>query len=160
MRLLRDDGGVVYLNDTEVFRSNMGGGAPLYSMLAPTAARPTDETSFYYPANISPALLRPGANVVAVEIHQNTVNSAADLSFALELRAVEFDPWLTLARLGEDLALVWPAPSAGYILESIPSFVANSTWAPANLPVVVTNGQNQVTLLPSSEAQFFRLRKP
>ncbi len=98
--------------------------------------------------------------MVAVEIHQNTVNSAADLSFALELRAVEFDPWLTLARLGEDLALVWPTPSAGYILESTPAFTASPTWTPVNLPVVVTNGQNQVTLPPSSEAQFFRLRKP
>ena len=160
VRLLRDDGGVVYLNDVEVFRSNMGGGAPLYPMLAPAAARPTDETSFYYSTNISPALLRPGANVVAVEIHQNTVNSAADLSFALELRAVEFDPWLVLAHQGGDLALAWPAPSAGYILESTPAFTANSTWTPVNLPVVVTNGQNHVTLTPAGEAQFFRLRKP
>jgi hypothetical protein len=160
VRLLRDDGGVVYLNGAEVLRSNVGGGAPLHPMLAPAAALPADETSFYYSTNIAPTLLRVGANVLAVEIHQNTVNSAADLSFALELRGVEFDPRLALACLGEDLALAWPAPSAGYILESTPALTANSTWTPVNLPVVVTNGQNQVTLPPSGEAQLFRLRKP
>ncbi len=160
VRLLRDDGGVVYLNGAEVLRSNVGGGAPLYPMLAPTAALPADETSFYYSTNISPALLHAGPNVLAVEIHQNTVNSTADLSFALELRGVEFDPGLILARLGEDLMLAWPAPSAGYILESTPALTAHSTWTPVSLPVVVTNRQNQVTLPPSGEAQLFRLRKP
>ena len=157
---LGDTIGVVYLNGAEVLRSNVGGGVPLRPMLAPAAALPADETSFYFSTNISPALLRAGTNVLAVEIHQNTVNSAADLSFALELRGVEFDPGLILARLGEDLVLAWPAPSASYILESIPAFTAHSAWTPVNLPVVVASGQNQVTLPPAGEAQLFRLRRP
>ena len=160
VRLLRDDGGVVYLNGLEVFRSNVGGGAPIYQMLAPAAALPADETSFYYSTNIPPALLRAGTNVLAVEIHQNTVNSAADLSFALELRAVEFDPRLVLARAGANLALAWPTPSAGYSLESTPALAANSSWTPVNLPSIVTNGHNWVVLPSSSDPQFFRLRKP
>ena len=160
VRLLRDDGGVVYLNGTEVFRSNVGGGAPLYQMLAPSAALPADEASFYYATNIPAALLRAGTNVLAVEIHQNTVNSAADLSFALELRGVESDPCLVLARAGESVALTWPAPADGYILESTPALAANSTWTPVNLPVVVTNGYHLLLLPPSGQAQFFRLRKP
>lgn len=160
LRLLRDDGGVVYLNGQEVFRSNIGGGVPLCQMLAPAAALPADETSFYYPSNILPLLLRAGTNVLAVAIHQNTVNSTSDLSFALELRGVEFDPWLALAHAGDNLALTWPSPSAGYILESAPAFIANPSWTPVNLPSVVTNGHNLVILPPSGEAQFFRLRKP
>ena len=160
VRLLRDDGGVVYLNGREVLRSNLGGGAPLHPMLAPAAALPADETSFYYSTNLSPALLRAGSNVLAVEIHQNAVTSGADLSFALELRGVEFDPRLTLQHLGENLALSWPTPSAGYVLEAAPALVAAPAWAAVNLPVIVTNGRNQVLLPPADAAQFFRLRKP
>jgi len=160
LRLLRDDGGVVYLNGTEVFRSNVGGGAPLYQMLAPAAALPADETSFYYSTNPGPALLSPGTNVLAVEIHQNAVGSTADLSFALELRAVEYNPLLSVARTGTDLTLTWPTPAIGYVLESTPAPVTKATWTTVNLPVVVTNGHNQVTLPPADQAQFFRLRKP
>ena len=160
VRLLRDDGGVVYLNGTEVFRSNVGGGAPVYQMLAPAAALPADETSFYYATNIPAALLRAGTNVLAVEIHQNTVDGNADLSFALELRGVEFDPWLAIAHSGDNLALTWPTPSAGYILESTPALITSPSWTPINLPPVVTNSHNLVVLPPSGEAQFFRLRKP
>ncbi len=160
VRLLRDDGGVVYLNGREVLRSNLGGGAPLYSMLAPAAALPADETSFYYSTNLCPALLRAGSNMIAVEIHQNSVNGGADLSFALELRGVEFDPRLTLQHLGENLVLSWPIPSAGYVLEAAPVLTAAPAWAAVNLPVVVTNGRNQVLLPPADAAQFFRLRKP
>jgi hypothetical protein len=129
-------------------------------MLAPAAALPADETTFYYSTNLSSALLRAGANVLAVEIHQNTVNSSADLSFALELRGVEFDPRLTLRRLGENLALSWPTPSAGYVLEAASALTVAPAWAAVNLPVVVTNGQNQLTLPPSDAVQFFRLHKP
>lgn len=86
VRLLRDDGGVVYLNGTEVFRSNMPTGEVNYLTLAPTAACCEDETSRYHEAFVDPSLLLPGLNVVAVEIHQNTVTSA-DLSFDLELIA-------------------------------------------------------------------------
>jgi hypothetical protein len=72
-----------------------------------------------------------------------------------------FRRWaILLARLGEDLVLAWPEPSAGYILESTPPSTANSTRMPVILPAVGTNGQNQVTLPPSGEAQLFRLRKP
>jgi hypothetical protein len=160
VRLLRDDGGAVYLNGTEVFRSNLGGGAPIYRMLAPAAALPADETSFYYSTNLSPSLLRAGPNVIAVEIHQNTVNNTADLSFALELRAVEFDPRLSVARAGANLALTWPAPSAGYLLESTPALAANSSWTLVNPPPVLTNGHNLILLPASIDPQFFRLRKP
>ena len=47
IRLLRDDGGIVYLNGTEIFRSNMGGGAPVYATQAIADAAPADETTQY-----------------------------------------------------------------------------------------------------------------
>ena len=88
------------------------------------------------------------------------MDSSADLSFALELRAVEYAPPLTLARAGGNLALTWPTPASGYALESTPALVPNATWSPVNFPVFVSNGQNQVTLPPSEQAPFFRFRMP
>lgn len=95
VRLLRDDGGIVYLNGTEIFRSNMGGGASLYRTEAPVTAQAADETTRFYTTNIAPTLLRSGTNVIAAEIHQNGANSA-DLSFALELRGAERDPLVSV----------------------------------------------------------------
>lgn len=77
LSLLRDDGAVVYLNAVEIFRSNMPTGAVSFTTLA-SAATP-DETNFVA-QNISPSALAPGTNVVAVEIHQNSVTSS-DISF-------------------------------------------------------------------------------
>ena len=85
MRLLRDDGAVVYLNGVEVFRSNMTNGPIASTNLASVAISGTDETNFVS-APVSPSLLRPGTNVIAVEIHQADVTST-DLSFDLELIA-------------------------------------------------------------------------
>lgn len=82
VRLLRDDGAVVYVNGTEVFRSNMPGGTIGYQTLASSAI---DDNTFYSAA-ISPSLLVNGANVVAVEVHQAN-GTSSDLSFDLELTA-------------------------------------------------------------------------
>src|SRR5688572_12241060 len=70
VRLLRDDGGIVYLNGTEVFRSNMPGGPVTYLTLASSAAGGTNSTTFFT-TNISPSLLIIGRNILAVEIHQS-----------------------------------------------------------------------------------------
>lgn len=81
--LRRDDGAVVYVNGTEVFRTNMGSGpitAASYAM-----DWNTSETA-WFPATVSPMLLRPGRNVLAVEIHQAS-NRSSDISFDLRLTA-------------------------------------------------------------------------
>ena len=83
VRLLRDDGAVVYLNGVEVFRSNLPDGAIGYQTLAVNAVSGTDESTFFT-APIPLGLLRAGTNVVAVEIHQADVTSS-DSSFDLEL---------------------------------------------------------------------------
>ncbi len=79
--LLRDDGGVVYLNGSEVFRSNMPSGTITY--LTTAAAAGGSESTFFDTA-ADPALLVAGDNVVAVEIHQRTASSS-DVSFNLDL---------------------------------------------------------------------------
>jgi hypothetical protein len=86
LRLLRDDGAVVYLNGMEVFRSNLPPGSVLPDTLALNSVPARDESSTYHLAALEPALLQTGNNVLAVEVHQNATNSS-DLSFDLQLIA-------------------------------------------------------------------------
>jgi hypothetical protein len=83
LRLLRDDGAVVYLNGTEVYRDNMPAGAIDYLTLAsgPIDGPPEDAL---VDVALDPGAIVPGDNVLAVEIHQVTVLSS-DISFDLEL---------------------------------------------------------------------------
>ncbi len=84
LRLFRDDGGIVYINGVEVFRSNMPAGTNVnYFTLAASAAADDGNTPFS--ATVSASMLVNGLNVVAVEVHQNAVTSS-DLSFNFDLR--------------------------------------------------------------------------
>ena len=82
LRLLRDDGAIVYLNGLEVFRCNLPTGAVTYLTLAQAAA--PDDGTFWIPVDVPVGSLRAGTNVVAVEMHQNS-RSSSDLSFDLAL---------------------------------------------------------------------------
>lgn len=86
VRLLRDDGGVVYLNGIEVFRSGMPEGPIDFLTLAEEpGASGSDETTFFS-KSVDPQVLFNGINVVAVEVHQRHPASG-DISFDLELVA-------------------------------------------------------------------------
>jgi hypothetical protein len=74
-RLVRDDAAIVYLNGAEAFRHNFDGDTP--------QAAGVDENGWQQ-APIDPTLLRPGVNVIAVEIVQENPNSS-DASFDLAL---------------------------------------------------------------------------
>src|SRR5688572_27311558 len=84
LSIKRDDGAVVYLNGTEVFRTNMPTGTVSYSTLASSDAADDGETP--QTVSLSPAALVNGTNVIAVEIHQRT-RSSSDISFDLQLTA-------------------------------------------------------------------------
>ncbi|MFZ0161431.1 MAG: hypothetical protein WAL50_20565, partial [Kineosporiaceae bacterium] len=81
-RLLRDDGAIVYLNGTEVWRSNMPAGTVGSTTPAASAVSGTAEGQYLTQA-VPVAALVAGTNVVAVEVH-NTSGSS-DVSFDLEL---------------------------------------------------------------------------
>ncbi len=83
LRLLRDDGAVVYLNGVEVVRSNMPGRDIDYLTRASNGLSGTDEYTFTE-FSVDASLLSNGTNVLAVEIHQNSPTSS-DISFDLEL---------------------------------------------------------------------------
>jgi hypothetical protein len=85
LQLKRDDGAVVYLNGHELFRDNMPAGTIAYSTLASIGA--ADDGAAFFNFNINPALLQPGTNYLAVEVHQSAPDSS-DLSFDLSLTAL------------------------------------------------------------------------
>ena len=82
LNMKRDDGAVLYINGTEVYRTNMPTGTISYTTKASTAAADDGNTAQVKTLTISQ--LKQGSNVIAVEMHQNVANST-DLSFDLEL---------------------------------------------------------------------------
>jgi len=97
LRLLHDDGAVVYLNGDEVFRSNMPTGTIAYTTFAASGLSSPEENQFVR-TNLNPSLLRLGTNTIAVEVHQSSAASA-DLGFDLELLRADLPkvlrgPWL------------------------------------------------------------------
>jgi hypothetical protein len=85
VRLDRDDGGIVYLNGVEIFRSNMPEGPIDFTTWASSIVSGAQEYEFYA-TNLSPALLLAGLNLIAVEIHQVN-NTSSDAVFDLMLLA-------------------------------------------------------------------------
>jgi Bacterial Ig domain/Immunoglobulin I-set domain/Immunoglobulin domain len=83
VRLLRDDGGIVYLNGVEIFRSNMPQGFINAFTVAATTIPNSDENVFFGQA-VDPSVLMSGTNVLAVEIHQAN-GTSSDISFDLDL---------------------------------------------------------------------------
>ena len=83
LRLLRDDGAVVYLNGVEVWRTNMPSGSVGYLTPASVAIGGADE-SIFFQTTINPALLVNGTNVLAIELHQSG-GTSTDISFDLQL---------------------------------------------------------------------------
>lgn len=83
VRLVRDDGGIVYLNGVEVFRSSMPAGPVNYLTFASSRADGGAESQFFS-NTVGTADLIVGTNVIAVEIHQIDAGSS-DVSFNFEL---------------------------------------------------------------------------
>ncbi len=83
LRLMRDDGAVVYLNGVEVWRTNMPTGTIGFTTPASVAIGGVDESTFVQ-TTISSSLLVNGTNVLAVELHQSG-GTSSDISFDLHL---------------------------------------------------------------------------
>lgn len=86
LSLVRDDGAVVYLNGAEIYRAGMPSGTIYYNTLSTSAINGPAESKWNV-TTISAANLIAGDNVMAVEIHQQSVKSS-DLSFNLKLQAI------------------------------------------------------------------------
>ena len=158
MRLLRDDGGVVYLNGTEAYRSPTLPQPPaaiVYATLATNqsiSTAPADNTIDQ--AALSRSLLVAGTNVVAVEIHQHRADSS-DLSFDLELigNLAPQPPRLNVARFENDVVLYWADPA--YQLEAADTPGPGANWH------ALSGSASPVTVTPTATAsqKFYRLTR-
>jgi hypothetical protein len=121
--LLRDDGAMVCLNGELVFRSNMPEGEVTPLTWASEVVGGADESAFFE-QEIDPSILRPGDNVLAVEVHQQS-NNSTDVSFDVILEAdvlAENRPPNALA--GDDLETRVEEPvrlSGGFQDDGLPS---------------------------------------
>ena len=83
--LIRDDGAIVYLNGTEIYRSNLPAGT-VTSTTTATADVPdgAGEVAIHSVA-VNPALLLDEENILAIELHQSA-GASGDLGFDCRLR--------------------------------------------------------------------------
>ena len=153
LRHVIDDGAVVYLNGVEVHRFNMAAGVPLFSSQASVNV---GDAVFQGPYQFTNSLAG-GTNVLAVEVHQQGVNSAdvtfgAELSFTIPGAQVAFAPppapHLELIQFPGLLLLNWSEP--GCTLEG--AGAVSGPWTPLGTsPPFLISATNS--------AAFYRLRR-
>jgi len=156
-----DDGAVVYLNGTEIYRVNMPAGTPTYSTFAPAAVEGgcTPVTL----AGRASSLIR-GQNVIAVELHQFNESAAAghDTFFDMELSVTypisaiipKLQITLTNSIPSPTVRMNWSTNAPGWILQSAPD--PTGPWA----PVTTTTTNYQTTVSQGGQRQFYRVINP
>jgi hypothetical protein len=152
--IVRDDGAVIYLNGTEVFRTNMPTGSVGFKTKASTDITGANESTFIY-YTLPPALLVNGTNNVSVEVHQFDKTSP-DVSFRLNLAALRAGclppAGLSATSITTNTAtLGWGAVSgaAGYTLQyRITGSPSWTTVSPATPSLVLS------TLVPGTNYQW------
>ena len=146
----RDDGAVMYLNGTEVFRSSSMPAFPTTITFTTEAVNEGENAE--QSATLSPAALIAGQNLIAVEVHQDDPGSS-DISFNMELigNPLPAPPPVYIFRYGPQLLVAWTEPS--FVLQQADAI--GGAWTPVNpntSPFVI-----QVD--PDVPQKFYRLRR-
>lgn len=150
--LRRDDGGVVYINNAEVFRSNMTNDPGNPILYTDFAGNSTGSETAFNTTNLSPSVLVAGANIVAVEVHQQNLTSS-DVSFELQLLGQRTGgPQLKIVFDGVTTTLSWFPNTPGAILEETTTL--GSGWGPS------ANQSNPQTVITGGAPKFYRIRVP
>jgi len=146
--LLRDDAGVVFINGNEVLRSPNLPALPSV-ITNRQLATATGENSIDT-ATVSPTSLLAGDNLVAVEIHQQSLTSS-DISFALSLTGnpAPGRPRLAFAWLADEIIL-YSSDNTAVIEEASDITGPWSAASRANTPT---------GFVAASGNKFYRLRK-
>jgi hypothetical protein len=144
-----DDAAVYYLNGAEVLRTpRMPAGTISYGTLATTSV---GDANFEGPFYVCVTNLMAGDNVLAVEVHQNSLTSS-DITFGTELTVLQATPpsSLTISQSGGMVTLTWSGPG-GSILQEAPT--VTGTWSTS-----ANQSQNQ-TFAAGGTMRFFRVRE-
>ncbi len=152
--LLRDDGGVVYLNGVEIFRTANLPAPPAVISYTTTTGSPNGENTVDV-GTTNRTALRAGSNVLAVEIHQQSATSS-DVSFDFSLvglgAPVSVPQSLRFGDYDGRLTIAWGDPA--FVLEQTDELRnAATVWTP--LP-----GISPIAVDRNTPQRFFRLRKP
>ncbi|MSU19810.1 MAG: hypothetical protein EXS30_00255 [Pedosphaera sp.] len=165
LRILRDDGAVVYLNGKEIFRSNMPEGDIAFATFASAVVSNDDETVNFFESGVDVGALVSGVNVLAVEVHQVNLTST-DISFDLDLTALlqpsNQTPVVSAGTVGagsanSPIALNGSATDDGL---PIPPGQLTTTWSKVGGPgtVVFVNANAAKTTAVFSDAGTYVLR--
>jgi len=159
--LVRDDGGVVYLNGKEVFRSNLPSGTVNYLTRASTRVGGTDETTFFE-TDLAAANFVKGTNVLAVEIHQESPTST-DTAFNLRLSALlspsQNPPTLVTERTVDGLRVSWPVSFVGWRIEAASSVNLGVVWQAPDATIGSASGEFFVDVPAEDTVRFLRLAR-
>jgi len=152
----RDDGSVVYLNGTEVFRSNMPTNTIDYLTLASSNVSGADQYTYFPSPLIGAALLVPGDNVVAVEMHQYS-GSSTDMHLNLELRGFVGAPLARIDSLTGACVLRWASvPGKQYQVQQ--SSTLPAAWSNTGTSVTATGYSCAITnATVGAQQQFYRI---
>jgi hypothetical protein len=146
-----DDGAVYYLNGVEVLRVRMPSGVIANSTLALSPA--VGDATFEAPVYACVTNLMAGDNVLAVEVHQQSLTSS-DITFGAEVAVLLTTPpaSLTISRSGGMVHLTWSG-RAGSVLEA--ASAVTGPWSSTGV-----NQSLDQTFTPTGTMQFFRVREP
>ncbi len=143
--LQRDDGVVVYLNGEELFRDNMPQGAiDAETLASSTISGPAESNWTSHSLELN---MMPGANVLAVEVHQSS-STSSDISFDLAFSiAVPFDEILTVSNPLEVSLSGDAAYAARYVATGeciLPTTIASDLTLTANCSPYLASGTSVV----------------
>ena len=144
LRLLRDDGAVVWINGKEIIRSNLRENFES-NPLADNYAIPKRAAIRYVTYDIDPSCLRQGENTIAVEIHQNARNSS-DIIMDVELLAV-LDQTASQNRLSGQTS-----PTIRFSIDS--DMAIEAIYEPAGLNMLPDTISADMTLLKSKSPYY------
>jgi hypothetical protein len=153
VRLLRDDGAIVYLNGQELFRDNMPAGPVDYLTYASAGAIDENVFNDHW---VNPTRLVEGVNHLAVEVHNQGPHSE-DISFDLRLVANlrVLPPRLTVSRTTTNVVVAWPRSYLGYRLETTLQLGTNQWDSVTNIATGASEFRSTNNI--AMPARFFRL---
>jgi hypothetical protein len=93
--------------------------------------------------------------------HMSGGNYTLDGGFWGLIAAVQTpgSPLLTITGASPNAIISWPAPSTGFVLQQNSDVNVTNGWSNVGISVVVTNGQNTVTVPANLARKFYRLKQ-
>ncbi|MBN2505357.1 MAG: lamin tail domain-containing protein [Verrucomicrobia bacterium] len=146
LSVLFDDGAVVHLNGSEVFRCNMPPGTLLYNTPA-ILSGVGDNT--VWETNLPASLLRTGTNVIAATARQDAPDSS-DISFDLRLLGITSG---TVPNAAPTVALTTPSDGTTFVSPAAIPLAASASDSDGSIAWVEFR-QNDTTLAEDSSSPF------